>query len=461
MEKTKKKFQMPDTYVIIVGLIIIMIVLTWIIPAGQFDLGENGKTVLAGTYHHVERNPAGLIDFLESFYLGMQKGSTTIFLVLMIGGAFGILLETGTVHAAIGTAIRKTQGNYKLIIPVLMVVMSILGALGCGINVALAFTSIMLILCKKLKLDKLAVVAALYLAANTGFSASPINPFTVLLGQSIAEIPTMSGAVPRMFMWVVFTTVAIVYTMRYCAKVTKDPSRALAPFAEGEFEDDDSGIDNVDKLTPRHILCLLILAGTFIVFGIGTVKAKWDLPALGTCMMAMAFLCGIAGGLNPNKMASAFVNGAKGMVYSAMMVGFASAINVIMTNANIIHSVIYYLSLPVQHLPHAISAVGMFCVNFIFNFFVPSGSGQCYIVMPLFAPMADLLGLTRQVAVSAFQFGDGLCNAVIPTTSLLVGTLGIAKVPFNKWERFAFPVTGLLACCAAIFLIVMTAIGWS
>lgn len=458
MESSKKKFQMPDTYVIIVCLIIFMIILTWLIPAGTYDL--DGKTVIPGTYKQVESNPAGVVDFLESFYLGMQKGSTTIFLVLMIGGAFQILIDTGTVEATIGTAIRKTAGDYRKIVPVLMVVMSILGALGCGINVALAFAGIMLVLCKRLKLDKLAVVAMLYLASNTGFAASPMNPFTVLLGQDIAGITPMSGWAPRILMWCVFTTVAVVYTMRYCKKIMADPSKSLAPFEDGEFEDS-LDAKRLDKLSGTHIACLVILAGTFLVFAYGSIKFKWDLPALGTCMMAMAFLIGIVGRLSPNKMAASFVNGAKSMVYSAMMVGFASAINVIMTNANIIHTIIYYLTMPLQALPTSISAVGMLLSNFVFNFFVPSGSGQCYIVMPLLAPMADVLGITRQVAVSAFQFGDGLCNAVIPTTSLLVGILGIAKVPFNKWERYSFPVTGLLAACAAIFLVIVTAIGWA
>lgn len=458
MEKTKKKIQMPDTYVIIVSLIVLMIALTWLIPAGQFDV--DGRTVIAGTYHEVESNPAGIVDFLESFYLGMQKGSTTIFLVLMIGGAFQILIDTGTVEATIGTAIRKTQGDYRKIIPVLMVVMSILGALGCGINVALAFASIMLVLCKRLKLDKLAVVSMLYLAANTGFAASPINPFTVLLAQDIAGVTPMSGSIPRILMWFVFTTVAVTYTMRYCKKIINDPSKSLAPFVEGEFEED-TDVQRIDKLSLRHRFCLVILVGTFFVFAYGSMKFKWDLPALGTCMMGMAFLAGIVGGLSPNKMASSYVTGAKGMVYSAMMVGFASAINVIMTNANIIHSVIHYMSLPLLYLPTSISAVGMLLVNFVFNFFVPSGSGQCYIVMPLFAPMADILGLTRQVAISAFQFGDGLCNAIIPTTSLLMGILGIAKVPFHKWEHYSLPVTSLLVICASIFLVAMTIVGWS
>lgn len=460
MEKTKKKITMPDTYVIIVCLIVFMIILTWILPAGTFDM--DGKKVIAGTYHNVEKNPAGIGTFLDSFYKGFQKGATTIFLVLMIGGAFQILIDTGTVSNTIGTVIRKTNGNYKVIIPVMMIVMAILGALGCGINCALAFTSIILILAKEMKLDKMAVVAMLYLASNTGFASSPINPFTVLLGQQISEIQVMSGSLPRIIIDVVLVAIAIGYTLRYCAKIQKDPSKSLAPFTEEDEKEfgGASGVDKMAKLTVRQGLCLVILVGTFAVFAWGTMKKSWDLPALGSCMMAMAFLCGIVGKLSPNQMAKSFVNGAKTMVYSAMLVGFASAINVIMTESNIIHTVVYYLCLPLTYLPTYLSAVGMFLVNFVFNFFIPSGSGQCYVTMPIMAPMADVLGITRQVAVSAYQLGDGLCNVLIPTTSLLMGTLGIAHVPFNKWERFAAPVTGIFCLVAAAFLVFMTVIGW-
>lgn len=460
MEKQKKKFVMPDTYVIVFGLIILTIILTWIIPAGKFDM--DGKKVLAGTFHLTEKNPAGIGQLLSSVYDGMTKGASTIFLVLIIGAAFQIVIDTGTISATISTVIRKTNGNYKVIVPVMMIVMGILGALGCGINVALAFTGIMVILAKKLNMDKVAVVAMLYFAANTGFSGSPINPFTVLLGQQISEIQTMSGALPRLFMDILFMAVAIIYTMRYIAKGQKDPSKQLAPFtAEDDKEFGDQDADNLQKLNLRQTLCLIVLVGTFVVFAWGTVEKNWDLPALGSCMVAMALLCGIIGGLTPNQMAKSFVNGAKTQVTSAMLVGLASAINVIMTNAGIIHSVIYYLTLPIQSLPTWLSAVGMFFVNFIFNICIPSGSGQCYVVMPIMAPMADVLGMTRQVAISAFQFGDGLCNAMMPTTSMLMGMLGIAHIPFTKWEKFVIPATALLSLCAIAFLIVTTVIGWA
>ena len=181
---------------------------------------------------------------------------------------------------------------------------------------------------------------------------------------------------------------------------------------------------------------------------------------LGACMMLLAFGAGIIGKLSPNAMEKSFVNGAKTMTSSALLVGFASAISVIMTNANIIHTVIYYMSLPLQELPAFLSAVGMLIMNLIVNFFINSSSGQCYVVMPLMVPLADVIGVSRQVAVSAYAFGEALSNSIIPTASLLLGMLGIAQVPFNKWLKFCLPLSGILCAAAAVFLVVMQLLGW-
>ena len=420
-----RKFEFPDTYVIVIILILLVIALTYILPAGTYDFAEDGKTVLPGTYHYVEDNPAGIGEFLNSFFKGMQKGSTTIFLVFMIGGAFQILTDTGAIDAALAALIRKTKGNYKIIIPAVMIMMAILGALGTGNNVALAFAPIMVILCAKLKLDPIVVVATMYFAANSGFSASPINPFTVLLAQNIAGVQIMSGSGPRILMWFIFVTITIVWTMRYCKKIYKDPSKSLVGvYSEDDLDtDEDSALDAVaEKMSIRHTLNLLVLTITFIIYAWGGVKYDWGLPALGAAMMAMAFVTGIIGGLGPNKMANSFVRGAQKMVYSGLLIGFASAINVLMTESNIIHTVIHHLSMPLQNLPTYLATIGMYITNVLFNLVISSGSGLAYVVMPIMAPFSDLLGISRQVAISAYQFGDGLGNALVPTAGLLMGT---------------------------------------
>lgn len=460
----KKKREIPGTYVIITSIIIIMVILTYILPAGTYDYAEDGKTVIAGSFHTVEKNPASFADFLNCFYRGMQGGAGTMFLIFMIGGAFGILGDTGTIHACIAWIIRKTKGNYKMVLFAVGLVMALLGSVGAGNNVALAFIPIMIILCKKLHLDPIVAVASMYVLSNTAGGSSPIHPFNTILGQTIAELPQMSGAGVRVVMWIILIAIAYAYIFHYCAKIKKDPSKSIVGvYTDAENAgDEDAALDSVAaKVSVRHVLCIILLFGVFATYAYGAVTLGWQIQQLGACMMLLAFGAGIIGGMSPNKMEKSFVNGVKAMTGSALVVGFASAISVIMTDANIIHTVIYYISLPLQMLPAFLSAVGMLIVNIIVNFFINSASGQCYVIMPLMVPLADVIGVTRQVAVSAYVFGESLSNAIFPTSSLMMGIIGLAGVPFNKWLKFCVPLTGLLCAASAIFLVVMQILGWS
>jgi uncharacterized ion transporter superfamily protein YfcC len=185
------------------------------------------------------------------------------------------------------------------------------------------------------------------------------------------------------------------------------------------------------------------------------------LDILSGWMIGLALFAGIVSRISANNMANYFVNGCKSMVFSAMLVGFAGAISVVLTAGGVIHSVVYYLCIPLVALPKGIAACGMFLVNAIFNILIPSGSGQCYVTVPLMAPMADVLGFSRQTAIAAFQYGDGYMNALQPTTSLLMGCLGIAGVPYAKWFKFSLPLYLILTVTSFIALIFMVAIGWT
>lgn len=437
-------------------------ILTYIIPAGSYDFAEDGKTVVDGTFHTVEPNRAGVMDFFESIYKGFSQAASTMFVIFLIGGALNIMQDTGSISAAINATIRKTSGSYRAIIPVMIVILSVLGVVGAGNNVSLAFALVMCALCRKLKLDKCVAIACLYLASNTGFAFSFMNPFTTLLGQNIAGIPQMSGLAARAVSWAISTAIVIWFTMRYCARIRRDPGSAIAPFTEEELAAEDNNADSFQgKMTVRHALCLAVMAGCLIVFAYGSVAWDWGIANLGHMMVILAMAAGIIGGMSANAIAKSFVNGCKTMVYSAVITGIASGISVILSNANIIHTIIYYLAMPLSLLPTWLSSIGMFIVNFFFNFFVNSGSGQCYVVMPIMAPLADLIGVSRQIAVSAFQFGDGISNAIYPTSALLMGTIAACGISYQKWLKFVMPVIGILSAFGAVFLAVMTLVGWA
>ena len=448
---------MPDTYVIVFFLIVLVCVLTYVIPAGVYNTVKGSRMIDPASFHFVPKNPAGIGDFLNSFMEGLLQGGGTIFMCLMVGGAFRILSDTGSIEAILALTIKKTKGNYALILPSVIVVMSVLGALGVGNNVALAFVPILIAFARRLRLDAVVVTAVLYLASNTGFSISPMNPFTVLLGQHIAGIPQMSGLGVRSLLWVLFTGTCIWYILRYCKKIQQDPTQSITGILKMEGQEK----DEVMETKPAHVINFAVLVAVFVVYAYGGIKWNWGLKDLGSAMVVLGLVSGIVGRMSANAIAASFVKGVKDMAYPCMLIGFAGSVSVIMTNAKIIHSVVYYMTMPLTQLPAALSATGMFIANFLFNFITSSGSGQCYIVMPLQAPAADVLGFSRQIAVTAFQLGDGLGNVISPLSGLMMGTIAVAQVPFDKWLRFVTPFTIILSVYSIIFLVAATILGWS
>ena len=454
---------MPDTVVILVAMLIIVCLLTFILPAGKFDLAEDGKTVIPGTYHYVEQNPAGIVEFLEAFYKGMTQGASVIFITLMIGGAFRVLEDTGTIRSAVAHLISKTHGNIYIILPAIGILMSALGSVGAGNNIALAFAPIMVMICRKLRLDPIVAVAALYLPSSTGTVSSPIEPFNTMIGQEIAGVPVMSGAGVRLVMWIIFVGVAIGYSLRYAARIRKDPSRSLTGIyaLDDGSDDSDSALANVaEKFNTRHLLCLILLVIVFAVYAFGTIQYRWGMAELATAMMVLAFGSGIIGGMDMNSMSKSYCEGVKTMATSAVIIGLANSLSVVMTDANIIHTIVNAISIPLAALPAALSAVGMFIVNLIMNLFISSSSGHAYVIMPLMAPLADVVGVTRQVAVSAYCFGEGLGNPLFPTASLLMGICAIAGVRYDRWLKFVIPLTVINIIVASAFLIGVQLLGW-
>ncbi|ATW25518.1 YfcC family protein [Candidatus Formimonas warabiya] len=452
----KKRFQVPHTYVILFILIIVTCFLTYVIPGGTYQTLDNG-TIDANSFTFIENEPATLGDFLNSFMDGMKAAAATIFVCLFIGGAFQIVMDTGTIDAILAATIRKTKGNYSLIFPAVMVVMAVLGALGVGNNVALAFVPILIALARKLRLDAVAIAAVLYISSNTGFTNSPMNPFTVLLAQNIAEIPQMSGIAVRSLLFIFFVAFGIWYTIQYCNKIRKDPNKSLVGIYE--VEGDEGG--ELMKLKPIHVVNFVILLMVFAIYAFGGIKLEWGISQLGSCMMVLGVVVGLISRMSTNQMSESFTKGARTMLGASLVIGFASAISVIMTNASIIHSIVHYCTQPLTLLPTSLAAVGMYIVNFIIAIPISSGSGQAYVVMPLMAPAADILGISRQVAISAYQFADGFANFITPTNGLMMGTIALAGVPYDKWLKFIGKYLLYVSILCSIFLFFACLLGWS
>ena len=421
LEKKKKGFALPDTYVIVAILVIFMALMTYVIPAGVFDTvtNESGQTMVdPNSFHFVERTSTSLKDLLFSFYTGLKNNATMIFFVMLVGGYIEIALETTAIQRGLRILISKMANKALILIPLVMLFFAILGATGVLINAVVAFIPLGLAVAEIMKLDRVSAMAFLYLGTYAGFNSSFMSASSVQIAQQMAELPLLSGMGFRVVVTAIIVLITIIYVMRYAVRVSKDPSRSIMPVSEYPFDENLSAEVN-DTFTVRDVIIILLVFGGLALYVYGCIKF---------------------GKMNANDIAKNFISGVKKMVYAGFLIGLASAISVIITDGQIIHTIIYYISMPLVLLPKTLAAVFMFLVNLVFNFFVSSASGQAAIVMPLMVPMADILEIPRQVAVLAYQYGDGFSNCIIPTSGVLMAALGVARVPFEKWLKFMMPL---------------------
>ncbi|MFJ7936447.1 YfcC family protein [Sporosarcina sp. NPDC096371] len=459
----KRKNRIPHTYAIIFIIIILATVASYFVPAGQFDRVEvDGKTlVVAGSYEEIESNPVSFFEMFKAIPEGMSKGSTIIFYIFLVGGAFGIIRETGTIEAGINKVVRKLERREKLLIPITMFVFSIAGATTGMAEESIIFVPIGIAIARAIGYDAITGTAMISLGAASGFIGGMMNPFTVGVAQSMAELQLFSGIAFRFSVYIFILSFAIFYVMRYAAKVKNDPTKSIVYDLElkNKQQRELKGQNILPDFTIRHALVLLIIAGGLSINMYGVFNWGWYLTELTASFVIVGFAAGIIGGLRINNMFDAFVEGMKLVAFGALIVGFARAILVVLENGLIIDTMINSLAALIGSLPSTLNAVGMFFVQVVTNLFIPSGSGQAATTMPIMVPLADLLGIERQVAVLAFQYGDGVTNSIIPTSAALMGYLAIAGIPYERWVKFVWKLIVGWLTITTIALIVAVMIG--
>lgn len=455
---TKKKSRVPHTYVILFTVIIIMAILTYIIPAGEYDRMQDpstGRTVVdPDSFHAVEQNPATPFDLVQAVPKGMNAAAGIIFFIFIIGGAFQIIAATGAIEAGISRVAVKLEGKDILMIPIFTVVFSIFGGTIGMAEETIVFVPIGIALARALGYDALVGTAMVTLGAASGFTSGFMNPFTVGVAQGISELPLFSGIGLRFVILGVMLVLVNIYLLRYAHKVKNDPEKSIVRELEIEESDHKIDLSNLPDLTSRHIGILLLFAAGLGVIIYGVFELEWYITEIATVFLAMGIVGGFVGNLGPSKVAQEFVVGARGIVFGALVVGIARGILVVMTDGFIIDSIIHGLATGINALPTAIAVLGMYIVQVVINFFIPSGSGQAAATMPIMAPLADVLNINRQVAVTAFQFGDGITNSIIPTSAALMGVLSVAKIPYEKWFKFVYPVMLIWLSMGAVFLLI-------
>ncbi len=462
-----KKSRAPDTFLIIFSLIILVAISTWIIPAGEFDkTNVNGKEVIVGdSYHSVENNPQGVFDIFTAPIKGIVKASLIIGFVLIVGGAFSVFQKTGAITAGI-SAVVKAHENHKTVriflIPIFMTLFSLGGAIFGMSEEVIPFILIFIPMALMLGYDSITGVAIPFVGAGVGFAGAFLNPFTVGIAQGIAGIPLFSGIGYRIFVWFTVTAIAIFYVMKYSIKIKRNPKASPTFSIDREKHSllDKEKIDSFQKLDLSHKLVLFTFLIGLCVLVLGVMEYGWYIEEISGLFLAMGITVGILGKLKAKEITEAFVRGAKDLIATALIIGLARAILVIAEDGKIIDTVLYYLSEPVKDFHPVVSAQVMFVVQTVINFFVPSGSGQAALTMPIMAPLSDLVGVTRQTAVLAFQMGDGFTNLIIPTSAVTMGILTLAKIPWQVWAKWIIRLQLILFITGLLLLIPPFYFGW-
>ena len=450
--KTRKPIKVPHVYVIICAIILFVAVCTWFVPPGQFDTqtmeveGVSRTIVIPGTFHTLEeKHPAGLVTVLSSLHRGLVSGAEVTMLIFLVNGAFSMVLKTGAFNAFLGSLLRRFSSRAKLVIPVFFLTFAVLSSTFGMWNEYNGLIPVFMGLGVALGYDALAGFAILELGKGIGWSAATLNPFSVPVSQGIAGVPIFSGMGIRVVSFVIFSTLGIAYIFYYGQKVSKNPSKSLILGDRLDINFNREEIINT-KTTKKQMLILLEILVSLVAIFYGSLKLGWSNAELAGIFVLMGVFAGAV-----SKMAEEFLQGASTVVMGALVVGFAKAILVILQGAMIIDTIVFYASQVLQGMPPIIAAQGMLLLQTLINFFIPSSTGQAATVIPILAPLGDLLGVSRQVTCLAFQFGDGFSNILWPTCSLAI-SIGISGIPMHKWWKFFLPLFGILYIAQTLIL---------
>ena len=453
MQADKKKKESMSMWKIILIVNLAVYILSFVIPSGAYQ--RDGKMAVPGTYEVVEKTYLNPVDVILAVGDTVYSSFGKLFVTLIImGGMMGIVNSTGVLDRALGNLIHRLKDKALAIIPIYVFATALLGCVGSMISTVILFVPLGLLIARKLRADRTFAVGLVILGSFTGFMSSPINPLTGVMGQEIAGLVPYSGAGLRTIVTILNVAVVSAYLVWWAKRCQKNTAIYEADF--GGEEDVESGeYENTYKpLSGREMAILAIFFGAFIFFAAGG-------PTLGLgIMLPVAFVEGILAGYSLDDTMKNFVKGTQSMCGVMVFMVLASIMSIILNQAGVLDSIVYYISIPLSHLSSAMAAVGMFIANAFINVFIGSGSGQTVVAMPIMAPLADVVGVTRQMAVLTLQYGDGFTNLFLPTNVNLMACLAMAGVDFKRWMKFLVPCYAILFVIMVASIFIGTAIGF-
>lgn len=460
MKEKTRKFKVPHSLAIIIAVMLAAALLTYIIPGGAFDRvkDEGGRTVVVpGSYHTIERSPVNPLTILEYVFPGLQSAGQIIFALLCAGGGLGIVLATGMFQGAACSLSKKAKGKEWLVVAALMVVFALL-CIPINLNYFIPFAPLGIIVAMAMGYDAIVGISIIMLGGAVGFSCGAMNLPNTGTAQAIAELPVFSGMGYRLFCMIPFIIVTILYVVRYGEKVRKNPEKSLVygtPLDFGTFDP-----DNVPTFEKKHIPVAIVVLASILYMVYVAIVSSLSFPKSAAIFLYMGILSGIAYRMPIDEMCKKFCDGAKGMATTGILLGFAYAISGILSAGGVMDTVVNTMANALGFFPAIIQAPVMFFMHVIINFFVTSGSGQAAVTMPIFIPVADLVGMSRQTAVLAFNFGDGFCNFILPHAAATMGFVGCANIPFTKWFKYAIRLFAIWCAVGSVLLIIASQMGY-
>jgi uncharacterized ion transporter superfamily protein YfcC len=444
------RIRFPHPLILLVGGVLLAALLTWVLPAGEYTRAHDPVTdrdvVVAGSYHTVGPQPVGPFDALVAIPQGMVEAADVIFFVFLVGGAFAVVERTGALTRGMDGLLRVVRGREALVIPVVSVAFAAGGALEHMQEEIIALIPALLLLTRRLGYEPMVAVMMSIGAAVVGAAFSPIDPFMVGIAQKLAHLPVLSGAGFRIAFMLPAVALWTWWTMRYARRTRVEPEAVQGDAAAGAGGG-------------RTTAILLVILATFAVFVYGVYTLGWGFTQMAAIFFIMGVIAGVVGGLGVGGTAESFVDGFRAMAYAGLLIGFARAITVVLQQGKIIDTLVNAMFTPLAAVPVLASAAGMMVVHTVVHAPVPSVSGQAVLTMPVLVPLADLLGMARQVVVLAYQYGAGLCEMVTPTNGALMAILAAAGVPYEKWMKAILPLFGVLFVLGFIAVAVAIVIG--
>ncbi|MBO4236088.1 MAG: YfcC family protein [Firmicutes bacterium] len=459
-EEKKRGFKVPHVFTLLMLIILVCAILSYIVPPGVYDRVEDPTTgrmvVDPNSFHAVDRSPVSLMTLLGALNGGMEQAAGIIFFIFVVGASLATLTASGAMEAGIMALARALKGKEIIVIPVMTTIVFIMAVVIGTTEEMIPLVPFFVALSMACGFDSIIGQAMVSCACAGGFACSILNPFNVGVAQGIAQLPAFSGSGFRLIMAVVFLGVTLFLMMRYANKIKKNPQ--LSPMYEEDLLRETVDAESAPEFTLQRKLSMLAFVVTVGVMIWGVIVHEWWFSEISGVFLAMSIVIAIINKMGFDGYGKALANGMQDIATGALVVGIATGILWILTQGNILDAILHAAATVLTKLPAQVSAIGMYVFQCLMNYLIPSGSGQAGVTMPILAPLADLTGVTRQTAVIAFQLGDGISNAITPTSGPLMAMLGMSKIPWSKWAKWFLPIMLVQYGIGLIFVIIAQAI---